>query len=759
MKQAAATAVIPTAPSGRTIGEILLSRSLVTDAELDDAIAIQRDTGKPLGQVLVEAGTITRLELASALAEQWGDVGTISPTFPGGSAYIDPAELDGNPSTQLEELHRTRRALEERMLAFERNAEDAQWQQEIAAGIRALFGRVDVLEASLGEFTESGLINELRQLVVELAQRTETMAPELETLRARIDGSASVAALQYGLSEIAERIEESDARSEALEGRLDEIAAGLASAIDELRRASQAAGQAHEDLASRVDSAASAGAIDPLRASVDELRETVAELAQRPSVDPVLNARLDAMAADVAGRVDHATVAALAAELAELGRRSSGEPVLAGRLDELATRVEELGERLELGTGVPSGDGEPDARVDALIARVAELAAHQAADAGLGERIATADERIDALAAELAGRPVGHPVLEARLDEAAARIDALAAALAERPQGNPALEAKLTETAHRVDAVAAELAGRADAAGQAELSRLVAELAERPDSDPALAARVQELHSRLDELTARPLTDPELAARIEELAAQLEAATHAQAETAADPRVDALQSTVTALAARLEALGEPPAGEAVPADLEQRLAAAIHLSQSLTDQLHRATSSWDEAQRALEARIEWIAARMEADAPAPVVSAPEEGRSGKRRGGSSDGDADVERLRMAVERLMLDFADHRRAISAAAPARDLDERVRRLAEQVDELSGSVGVSGNGGASAPARGGGSIDRELANQVKAVMSRLEEVEASSAAGRDTLLARLERIMGTIDWRLQRLENPGS
>ena len=273
------------------------------------------------------------------------------------------------------------------MLAFERNAEDAQWQQEIAAGVRALFGRVDVLEATLGEFTESGLINELRQLVVELAQRTDTMAPELETLRARIDGTASVAALQYGLSEIAEQIEESDGRSEALALRLDEVAAGLASAIDELRRASHAAGTAHEDLAARLDAAVSAAAVDTLRASVDELRDAVAEIAQRPSADAGLNARVDAIAAEVAGRAEHAAVAALAAELAELGSSSSGDPALGERLDELVARVEELGERIELGAGAPSGEGEPDPRVDALIARVAELAARQAADNGLAERL------------------------------------------------------------------------------------------------------------------------------------------------------------------------------------------------------------------------------------------------------------------------------------------------------------------------------------------------------------------------------------
>ena len=111
-----------------------------------------------------------------------------------------------------------------------------------------------------------------------------------------------------------------------------------------------------------------------------------------------------------------------------------------------------------------------------------------------------------------------------------------------------------------------------------------------------------------------------------------------------------------------------------------------------------------------------------------------------------------------------DFAEHRRALSAALPSRDLDDRVRKLTELVEELSIAGVPSGDapapgGAGSARASGGGSVDRELLKQLKTLVSRVDEVEASSIAGRDTLLARLERIMGTIDWRLQRLENPGA
>ena len=757
-----ATAAAEASPaSGRTIGEILLARSLVTDEALDEAMAIQRETGKPLGQILVEAGTITRLELASALAEQWGDAGTISPTFPGGSAYIDPTATDGSPTAQLEELRHTRRALEERMLAFERTAADAQWQQEIATGVRALFSRVDVLEATVGQVSDrddSTFLGELREAVVELARRVETVTPELESVRERVDGTASVAAVQHGLSELAGRIddvrldvERAEGRAEVVAGRVEEVTSSLAAAIDDLRRALQASAVAHGELAARLDGTASVATIESLQAAV-------AELAQRPSADPALSARVEALATEVAGRADDTAVAALSAVVAELERRPSGDPALAGQLDELAARIEELGERIELGAGVPAGEGDPDPRVDALITRVAELAARPSADPALEARLAETAHRVEAVAAELAARPSADPALEARLAETAHRVEAVAAELAARPSADPALEARLEETAHRVDAVAAELAGRADAAGQAELSRLVAELAERPSGDPHVVVRIDELAARLEEVAARPVADPAVVARIDELAARVEqGAAESDAGAVPDPRVDGLLGTVDELASRVAELAQQsPADPGT--DLDERLAAAGEASRSVAQRLSQAVSAWAEGHRGLEARIEWLAARVEAAVAAPPVVVTADASPGA---GGGVVDADVERLRMAVERLMLDFAEQRRALSAAVPGRDLDERVRKLSDQVDELTGFVAVSGGtgNGASPTAGAGGSIDRELAGQVKMLVGRVEEVEASSSAGRETMLARLERMMGTIDWRLQRLENPGS
>jgi chromosome segregation ATPase len=721
--------------SGRAIGDILLARSLVTEEELDEAVAIQRETGKPLGQILVEAGTISRLELASALAEQWGDAGTISATFPGGSDYVDPTEHHRDSSAQLEELRRTRRALEERMLAFERSTSDEQWQQEISTGVRALFGRVDALEATLGSLADSDeakLISDMRLAVVELAQRLESVTTSVESLQTHVEGSASVGALQHGLGEIAERIDallprldDADTRAAAVSARVEEIAQSLVPALDEVRRAFESSAVTQEELSRRLDGAASVESVGALH---EEMRRTVGDL-------------------DVRGRLDE-----LAAVLADMRERPAVDQSWAGRLDELASRIDELAERLELGAGASTGDGEPDPRVDALIARVAELAA----------------------------RPAGDPALDARMEETTARLDALAAEHAERPVGEHAVESRLDEIARHVDAVAAEIAGRADAAALGDLARLVAELAERPAGDPGLAARIEHLAEDLEEIAARPAVDPSLETRLDELVVQIEelaarpavdATLEARLDELAerveqvparpaepgevDPRVDELLVRIEELATRAETGGEIPA-----ADMAEKLAAADDVARGVAHEVSRITTAWAEQRREVEARLEWLAARIEAmdtasqSAPAPARDA------GDGAPAASAADADVEKLRMAVERLMLDFAEHRRALSAAVPSRDLDERVRKLTELVEDLSlggGAVAAGDGGSAGGAPSGGGSVDRELVKQVRALVGRVDEVEASAVAGRDTLLARLERIMGTIDWRLQRLENP--
>ena len=56
----------------RFLGEILVSNSLLTRAQLDDALLKQRVSGKRLGTLLVELGALTERDLATALGEHFG---------------------------------------------------------------------------------------------------------------------------------------------------------------------------------------------------------------------------------------------------------------------------------------------------------------------------------------------------------------------------------------------------------------------------------------------------------------------------------------------------------------------------------------------------------------------------------------------------------------------------------------------------------------------------------------------------------------
>lgn len=55
----------------RRIGTILVEWSLITEAQLVQALAEQEETGRLLGEILVSTYGVSRLDLADALAEQW----------------------------------------------------------------------------------------------------------------------------------------------------------------------------------------------------------------------------------------------------------------------------------------------------------------------------------------------------------------------------------------------------------------------------------------------------------------------------------------------------------------------------------------------------------------------------------------------------------------------------------------------------------------------------------------------------------------
>jgi type IV pilus assembly protein PilB len=57
---------------GTPLGALLIEEGLLTDAQLDAALAEQATSGKPLGRLLIEQGTISEAELVRTLARQVG---------------------------------------------------------------------------------------------------------------------------------------------------------------------------------------------------------------------------------------------------------------------------------------------------------------------------------------------------------------------------------------------------------------------------------------------------------------------------------------------------------------------------------------------------------------------------------------------------------------------------------------------------------------------------------------------------------------
>jgi hypothetical protein len=80
---------VPAAP-WQPLGRLLVTRSAISQAALDEALATQRTSGRRLGDILVSEHGVSMLELAAALSEQHGlAVGADAAARPATSRFAD----------------------------------------------------------------------------------------------------------------------------------------------------------------------------------------------------------------------------------------------------------------------------------------------------------------------------------------------------------------------------------------------------------------------------------------------------------------------------------------------------------------------------------------------------------------------------------------------------------------------------------------------------------------------------------------------
>ena len=80
--------------SYRRIGTILVEMGVVTQSQLDSALAEQQHTGRLLGEIFVTTYGVSRIELADALAAQWEEAQTMAEIDEAQGAYHDDGAVD-----------------------------------------------------------------------------------------------------------------------------------------------------------------------------------------------------------------------------------------------------------------------------------------------------------------------------------------------------------------------------------------------------------------------------------------------------------------------------------------------------------------------------------------------------------------------------------------------------------------------------------------------------------------------------------------
>jgi hypothetical protein len=137
------THLVDTAGTKPRLGDLFVQRGLISQAQLEAALAEQRESGVKLGEILVEKGWVSRVDLASVISTQWDATGlTLSSVKKARPAPV-PKEPDaGSPAVESALLDR----LEQ--LAAELASRDERIERQ-SSTIDALLTRIAELEALL----------------------------------------------------------------------------------------------------------------------------------------------------------------------------------------------------------------------------------------------------------------------------------------------------------------------------------------------------------------------------------------------------------------------------------------------------------------------------------------------------------------------------------------------------------------------------------------------------------------------------------
>ncbi len=703
------------------IGAILVEKNLITDEQLERALALQQESGQRLGEIVVAEFGVPRLEVAGVLAEQWAGVEKPEPDAPKPiepltpaevhlrrplgellvmRGFITPDQLDAALEEQRKSGARIGEILVERGAVSRLDLAAALSDYGSPAGGPSAAGHVAGVQASFHDDSlgappsAQGLSDDVLALVSDLELRLQTL-----------ERAAGGAPWQEDL-----RLVASDIRAAigAVEARLE--AGGPNPAEAELVTALAA-------VSTRIDALENA----PVSAELDALRQELEELKTRPVTTEGI--------AELRATVER--LEALPDWAAEIPRLASEVAELAARSDEFAARVDEI--------VVPVAGLSP--RIDGLSARVEEVAA------------AIPVVETDGLWARIERLEEGSRAGGGTLEHLAGEVAALAARFAEVPDAGElsgrleavAEKAEFAQTgivglAGRVDELAAslptedvveelrrelaDLAARAGAGGGgAELGGAVASLAARLDE---FAARVDEivvpvagLSPRIDGLSARveevaaaiPVVETDgLWARIERLE---------EGSRAGGGTLEHLAGEVAALAARFAEV--PDAGE-----LSGRLEAVAEKAEFAQTGIV-----------GLAGRVDELAASL------PTEDVVEELRREladlAARAGAGGGGAELGGAVASLAARLDEFAA--RVDEIVVPVAGLSPRIDGLSARVEEVAAAIPVVETDGLWARierleegSRAGGGTLEHLAGEVAALAARFAEVpDAGELSGR--------------------------